>query len=618
MEDLLQAVTSVRRDLQERKLSRLKQDPSLTYEYRLSLASPKLSQIHHSESVSVQSKPAQRVPAIRIPSKPQDEFTRYLHITPRSASITKCSPIRPRSYKLDAALLLVSRVANFVRKHFRLWKKITDKEKNLETKLFNGRDLVFKVNINANREKNRYKGEKSSDDECREKAQTSRFSPRSPAMNHYSVIDYKTPDIDEVFKVHKNASRKKNTPDKLFPSSTRAGSAISRKSWEKPVKSKTQLLKTFQSTLKNSVQKVQKSIFAILTQKSAHKPPSNTLKKQLELPNPIKNSQKWQKIESGAQILNKLYLNSVSEQFYFMKFRCVVESGFIEESGLLESSQDNLKEYIENIEKSRTMKKEKSFSHKSISYLVSAPSFMNLMSELELKVITRHFLYLKFKILDQFKAINAVVRPFKNVTKDCFEGLKKNNVGMFEGNWKMSSMCHRRINLALNAANKRIKFVMNAGLMQWKHFVFNCGDFLDLKIDTLVEVFEGLERKMKKCFFVACAGLKYRKVEKRMVKGKGLVKGVKALRRYFVKCERSVFYRLVRLSAIDVSEKTGRMPQCVYFLYTQLLHKLRFSFRCWSRRASIKSHLQFLSLKSLCLLQKHFLLTPFLHWKQIS
>lgn len=621
MEDLLQAVTSVRRDLQERKLSRLKQDTTSTYEYRLSLASPKMSSIHHVESISTQPKTFQRVPAIRIPTKPQDEFSRYMQSTPHSASITKSSPIRTRSYKLDAAHLLVSRVSKFVGKHFQLWKKIADKEKNLETRLFNNKDLVFKVNINVACEKKRYAREKSSDDEYKDKAHTSRFSPRSHGFiplpgnlgrKHLSV------DIEEN---HFNAGERKKIPEKVLPSSTRAGSAISRKSWEKPKKSMILVLKKFSKTLIATVQKVKKKFFKALTK-------GRSLKMLLKVFNfplkagfmSLKNLTKFEKVEQGVEILNKMYLNSVSEQFYFMKFRSVVESGFMDESGLIESSQDNLKEYIENIEKSRNLKTKNSSKHKSISYMVSAPSFMNLMNELEIKVLGRYFNILLYKIEDQYWGVCGIISALSRVLRGTFEDIQSKGRGThakMNGIKKISNLKKRKITLAVNAASKRIKTVIEAGFLQWKSVSLTENNLIVLKLETLIEVFCSIKKGLKKSIFNVYSGIKYKKHLKKPIKSKSFAGGVKIMNRYLISYKRNIFYQFIHLKSNPASKSLSRLPQSLYFLYTQLLHKLRFSFRTWSKHSLNSSLFRTLSLKSLCQIHKHLLSIHFYHWKQL-
>ena len=662
MEELLLAVTSLKRDFQERKLSRVKQDQSVTYEYRLSLLSPKLNSNNLSEVKSPERRPAHQVPLIRIPPKAQDEFSRYLQSTPHSASITKSSPARSRSYKLDAAGLLMSRVKNFIGKHFALWRQNSDKLRHIETKMMYNKDLVFKVNIKTKTEKPRYL-KAGSDDENLPKAQTSRLGSRSPVVFDFDPnrsIGKKNLSLE----VETNTSpaveilaRPKLDYTGLYtrPASTRANSAFKRNNGLGPgpraaskgnrikvqhvnEKKKPQTrngfmaLTGFENRLKQRVKTVLADAWTILIgikkskgnekeKKNGYGPCKGIEKiRGLDRRDLEKESGEFgcvdrnqssgsveengnsgleKGIRNGVNSLNKVYLNHISELFYFMKFRCVVESGFFEESAIVESSQDNLKDYIESIEKKR--KKEKSYSHKSISYFVNAPSFVNLMADVEISVLRRYF--------------RILVKRFDQSYLACTKLIKVLRLKLFEIMNRILRSCDKEIMIDQRKIKKLIKslsschqYLIHSCFAQWKSIESNYDPF-PLQILTLNEAVSQISRRYKREIFKIYSltkSQKFRNTFKPLQRAPRLDQGLKLISRHLSYIKKKVFLKL-SLPFPCSSKPDANKPKLVSFIYYQLLHKMRNSFLTW-KYSTVKSK----SFKNLSLLSLSQLFNSFL------
>ena len=695
MEDLLLAVTSLKRDFQERKLTRLKQDQSGTYEYRLSLISPKLNSSQMSETKLPGPKTVQRVPLIRIPVKAQDEYSRYLQSTPHSASITKSSPARARSYKLDAAGLLMSRVKKFIAKHFALWRQNTDSLRNMETKMFGNRDLVFKVNIKTKTEKPRYvKG--LSDEENWPKAQTTRLASRSPVVFDFDLerngkqnfsLEVETPaspvpagfnrNLVDLYGFADRTGRLERTErfdrvDRVEridrpglparPASTKAGSAFKGKIGNGTTtridiaeydegKCKGNRLRAFSgsnqgngkgrngiwllSKFANGLDKIVKSalegVWGVLRRIEKKKPDSpcrgdlhsdrygkvkrygleqgiyngnhEDLNDNIERDDVVKGKveNRFSKIEKrvkeGVNVLNQVYVNHIRELFFFMKFRCVVESGFFEGSAIVESSQDNLKEYIESIEKNR--KKEKSYSHKSISYMVNAPSFVNLMTEVEFSVLKKYFKVLVQRFDCSELAFCKLINVMKLKVFDVFQCI----LGF---NRKKIEIQKRKIRKMFKYLNKCHNYLVDSCFAQWK-FVDSLYDPVPLQIITLNDAVDQITRRYKRDLFQIYSLSKYQKFKNNsrpLQKSTRFRQGLNLLTRHLSYIKKKVF---LKLSLPITSKPKPTKPTQVSFIYYQLLHKYHHSFQTWKSTASLRSSLRHLSLCSLSLLSKSLL-----------
>jgi hypothetical protein len=628
MEELLQAVTSLKKDFQERKLSRLKQDHTSSYEYRLSLLSPKLNSSQTADSKPSQSKALPRVPLIRIP-KPQDEFSRYLQGTPHSASIPKTSPSRKRSYKLDAASLLMSRVKKFLAKHFRLWRKNTELLRSLESKIFKSKDLVFKVNIFQKAEKLRY--QKLSEDEFFQKAQTTRLSPRSPlGMKGKKQLSIETSglEINEQKVLHRPASARgevkvktrhrawsdnrlkqgNSSKNKIFLINQFVGVLDKWKDFQ--IDFAFEMVKKFDwfvyasrigSRESDGVENVE------VSRKSERKSVDFNEGRTGKVFKNAWNDRKALKIEAAVSVLNKIYLNRVSEQFFFMKFRCVVESGFFEESGIVESSQDNLKEYIESIEKNR--KKEKSYSHKSISYLVNAPSFVNLMVEVESSVFKRQIRVL-FNQLLKIRAFFQVSEIFYGKIREIFRGFQGNKTGVKEKSSK------RKLRLLFKALNKSRVFLIETCFSHWKTLPISINT-LPLELLTLITTFESLQTLRKRDFFQSFRLCKYKKFHQKSPKLLNMKKSINLLKKHVKFIQKRVF---LQLSKSNQRPKPESPSECLKFLFTQFHHKLKNVFQKWKNSIQMMNSLKSLKSSSLLFLSQtaNLKLHPFyLKWKHL-
>ena len=676
MEELLLAVTSLKRDFQERKLSRVKQDQSVNYEYRLSLLSPKLNSTNLSEVKSPGRRPAHQVPLIRIPPKGQDEFSRYLQSTPHSASITKSSPARSRSYKLDAAGLLMSRVKKFIGKHFALWRQNADKLRHVETKMMYNKELVFKVNIMTKTEKPRYV-KAGSDDENLPKAQTSRLASRSPVVFDFD-LNRSTGKKNLSLEVETNASpaveiaaRPKLDYSDLYtrPASTRANSAFKRnhglglasgnagnvgnegnggkanrlkvhrgESKDKPkMRNGILALAGLEGVIRRRVRMALEEVwmrFRLVkgkgkgksclerengivrggcgeierTEESRKCPGFDGRDLGMEFGDmglrAAKGGRGLEKgIRNGVTLLNKVYLNHISELFYFMKFRCVVESGFFEESAIVESSQDNLKDYIESIEKKR--KNEKSCSHKSISYLVNAPSFVNLMADAEINVLRRYFGVL-VKRLDRCElACTKLIKVLRLKFFEIFYRISMNHD-------KKIFVDQRKIKKLFKCLNSCHKYLVASCFAQWKSIESHYDPF-PLQIITLNEAINQISRRYKRELFKIYSlskSQRFRNAVKPLPKSLRFNQGLNLLSRHISYIKKKVFLKLslpIQSSLILNSNK----QKVVSFIYYQLLHKIRFSLRIWKNSTYKSKAFKSLSILSLSQLFNSFLSESF-------
>jgi len=231
-----------------------------------------------------------------------------------------------------------------------------------------------------------------------------------------------------------------------------------------------------------------------------------------------------------------------------------------------------------------------------------------------------------YKIDDQYWGICCIVEAFSRVVKAAFEGIVSRGKGVrvgvngVEGRVDLKKK-KRKITLAVKAACKRIRMVVEAGFLQWKQVSLMGEDVVGLKIETLREVFCGIQKKMKRMIFNVYGGVRYKKHLKKPVKSRSFAGGVKIMSRYLISFKRTIFYQLIHTrpnpSSSSSSIKKTQLPRSLYFLYTQLLHKLRFSFRTWSRHSLNSVLNRSLSLKSLCNIHKHLLNHHFHHWKHL-
>ena len=122
-------------------------------------------------------------------------------------------------------------------------------------------------------------------------------------------------------------------------------------------------------------------------------------------------------LEQMFKVLSNVFLNATAEYFHFIKFRCIIESGLFDDSANA-SSEDELKECIDSIQ--RTIDTNRSKQRKdSISYLILVPSFVNLLNSIEDSVKARYYRKMIKNIfaLDKKEKIKKIVEIIDRINK---------------------------------------------------------------------------------------------------------------------------------------------------------------------------------------------------------
>ena len=438
MEELLQNVTAVRRNFEERRKTRpqlegvqcaaLRQQPNSPHLEAQKKSISKLGILKNFRDIA----PINTINKLNL-----NEFSKFLQSPLKSPECNnKSSPLR-RAYKLDAAALLTSRIKQFLSKKFRIWRQNAEKLKNSEKKFIDNKALVFQVNTGPLQEKKRYiSREKYSDEEVSQKALTSRLSPRSPVLFDFNQARVKSfyrtnekrrsnietnPDIFDTGKnnVKKNHILPPSPRDRKFPSTTRAASSFSQRSYKKNTQT---IIKTSIDVIFKILSKIYKPNLIggfKLLKKNTQISQSLLLirgllaKKETFLKisalTELKNNQRFIGVFKAVSIISDIFLRTISEYFHFMKFRCIVESGLFDDSMDI-TSDDELKECIDSIQKTidtnRSLKRKDSVSRSGIF-----PLFVNLLISVEESVKIRYYKKLMKKIF----ALNEIEKIKKFV-----------------------------------------------------------------------------------------------------------------------------------------------------------------------------------------------------------
>jgi hypothetical protein len=553
MEDLLQSVHSARRDIQERRNSRMRAEKGYKQDIRLQIASPRSNPLYKSTSTSSLSKnPIEKHSIGSIYKLPSNDFTRYLQSPLQVySSITKSSPVRKRTYKLDAAVLLCSRIKEFIAKHFRLWKKITSQINTAEKNLFDHKALVFKVSLGPSQAKNRYiSRDMNSDDELLSKSSTKRFSPMSPVLFDFNkgksggcnTTSDKTSIIEviaEDFQTNKATEKRihsayNNHNDKLLPSSTRAASSFSQRSSEKfsarPVKNSV-LEKLFRILSEKYKKKILTAFTGLIGNLKYFETLANLLK-VLNTPlranlqyslTQILRTRNYAKVIRGSAMISGIFLNKITEIFHFIKFRSVVES-VISEVSIGDSSKDDFKDCLENIKNSLNKKSKLSYS------------FVSILEVIEKKAVKRYY-FLFMDLLSYTRKTLEFVHLIGKV------GLSKSFKCILSEN-KENKMYKFRINSLYRNILKNVRFRCAKCFEQWKFWSFDFieNDILSLKVLTMSNFFENLMKNRAKAIFYIYRANKDRKHSSVDTKNKKIVRGTIKLDRLYKKIKRLFFY----------------------------------------------------------------------------
>lgn len=543
MEELLQSVTSVRKGFEARKQSRLCIETGNINELLMQV-SPNQSR---TSPKHVLFKPINSVNKLNI-----DEFARYMK-SPLKSQCTnvKISPNRKRTYKLDAATLLASRIKQFLSKQLRKWKENTEKHEEA---------LVFKMNLGNLTEKKRYiSRERYEDEEITRKASTSRHSPRSPMLFDFTLEknrgfhkkNGKKPPIPED-KVKRSIP---GTIEKLFPSSTRAASSFSQRSFDKPPLRNIKISaidKIFRAISKIHQKTLKKAYLALyeLDEKIAKK-------KKKSLENCIKKLEKNKNVALGAEIIGKLVIRAIAGFFHFMKFRCVIESGIFDG----DSSKEEVKECIENIEQPLEIRRNSVFV------------------ELLLKVL-----------------VKAMLKP-------------KRSCGSTEKYWKSA------LKLVFNNICKEMNFRCSKAMGQWRTIAFTSINYDQNKLKPIAFIsnFKHLIDVRRKAVFHVLRQKNFKRPKQNTTKN--LQNGVKTLTRFMKSWKKSVFFYLKLQIPTQLPVKPCKIQILKHF--TKVLEcRLLKSFKTLQNNSHLMQICKKLALKQLCLRFRDHLTVKFALWKR--
>jgi hypothetical protein len=211
-----------------------------------------------------------------------------------------------------------------------------------------------------------------------------------------------------------------------------------------------------------------------------------------------------------------------------MKFRCVVESGLFEDSSVGDSSKDDLRECLETLKKQvKSYDSQKRPSQKSITYLVTAPSFLNLLMSLEQKVRYRHFQYFCNLIV---KTYTQVLQGLGILTK-FYKGFLILSLRSIKKQARTRKVYVKTIKNLCENLEKDMKFRTSSAWKHWK--IFGYGNFdkhkLELQGESLVLAFGSIFKQRTKELFQIYARTKYRKFAIKPKTQYNIIKGVQRL-----------------------------------------------------------------------------------------
>lgn len=645
MEELLQSVTSVRKNIQERRNSRTRAENLQKIDLKLQLSSPRSGVLQNSSSKGQNSKTELEKSSFnRLHKQNQDEFSRFLQSplrSPQSAKV-KLSPSRKKTYKIDAAALLVSRVKKFLIKKLRIWKEAAEKIRSFEKGAYK-RELIFKANIAKKPEKPRYisRGRDSDEEivgvknpggnnplrisrgkirienpmEIQPKSCKNRMSPRSPVLLDFNKSRLRVnskgsdqrPPIVEVLVEESIAIKPKPCKmmqEKISPTAGKPPFSFMRMSVDKPLQ-KLQAKKNPHRLILVISKLVYKNIKITYKHLQNYKKllvfHSVLASKLLNLFH-ITTSSLFTHITSLCIIeasykISDIFANKIAEIFFFMKFRCVIESGLFEDS-----SKDDLKECLETLKRPENrINIDKKLPKKSLSYLLLMPSFVNLILSLESKVRVKYYLeFCKIVIGNNEKVcfgVRIIEKLYKKNALEAFRALKRYGITCKFYRKVMKNLCDN--------LEKDVKYCLNATWKHWKLLVvrnFNDGRF-ELQGQTMLLVFDSIIRQRKKTFFNVYAIIKNQKLKIKPKTQYSIIKGTKRLRNYIKSLKRKVFYAWVL--------RPQRFTRGVYYnlhhVLTIFIKFLKISIGKWRQKSKILTFYKTLALKKVIrMLRKKF------------
>ena len=633
MEELLQSVTSVRRGFEQRRKSRLHEDPINVADLMLHLSPTNLNSLQKA-SLKTSFKIPEDVHLISTVNKLNlDEFSRFLKSPLKSQGVNfKLSPNRKRTYKLDAANLLVSRIKVFLSKRLKHWKKYTDMFKNNERKIPSARGLVFKVNMGNLNKKERYVSrEKVSDDEVTQKANTSRHSSRSPICLEFTKAKPNAVhrnNIGERLEIENLRSKRSNLSiskdkypipgKKILPSTTRFDSSYSFRNLDKisPKLSTSLALDKIVTIMSSCNKLIARDIFVWIAEYVKKCNKLNILfsictdkvrKAAGEMLEQWKEHNCLYDIAIGSRILTVMYLNKIADIFHFMKFRCVIEIGIFDES-IGESSEEQLKDCLDSIEDVSLFKSIK--RGKSLSYLLYIKSFANLMHNIEEKARFRHYEDIKSAILHCHDAggINIEytqilsLNEIRNTRQTCL-------------NIKLQKSA---LNSIFRNLSKDIVYKYMRCIEQWKYIAFRAGSYdkYTLQVITFhLQINKLVHERLKLIFSIARIST-YRASSLKNDLKSSIIRGVARLQRYLKNIKKNVFIHWKMDELIEIFQVKSSYKLVNYFVQV-LKIKLSEIFTRIRINGSLMKNYKYIIINHLCIGFKLQLSKKFNVWKSV-
>ena len=635
MEELLQSVTSVRKGFEERRKSRLPVGPINAADLMLHLSPTHLHSLQKA-SLKPSSKTPKEVSSISTVTKLNlDEFSRYLKSPLKSQGVKhKLSPGRKRTYKLDAANLLVSRIKLFLSKHLKHWKKYTEMLKANERKITSARALVVKVKMGNLIEKERYLSrEKASDDEVTQKANTSRHSPRSPIWLdftqakprafHRNKIAQTPPEIEDLRNKRPSLSNSKNIypmpGEKILPLSTRVASSFSLRKLEKaaPRPVKGQVLEKIVRVLAGVNRRLVRESFSGLAE---YVQKCTRFKRFLSLcAEKLRQTvaevfEGWKEynrifdVAIGSKILTVMYLNKIADIFHFMKFRCVIESGIFDES-MGESSEEQFKNCLDSSDDTALFKNVN--RGKSLSYLLYIQSFTNLMNSLEQKVRFRYYGEIEAALLQYCEKTGESNAKHALV-------LSKNKSSINEQACFNVKLQKYALNSIFRNTLKDMTHKYMRCIEQWKLITFRTDNYDRYKLEVIsfnLQISKLVHERLK-LIFNSIRISKYRVTRPKKDLKNCIIKGVARIERYLKTIKKTAFFEWKLHEPTEIFQEKSTYKVVNYFVKV-LEIKLSTIFVTIRNNGSLMRKYKYVAIKQLCSGFRSNLSKNFSVWKSI-
>ena len=230
--------------------------------------------------------------------------------------------------------------------------------------------------------------------------------------------------------------------------------------------------------------------------------------------------------------------------------------------------------------------------------MVNAPSFVNLMDEIEISVLRKYFKVLIKSFDCSGLACTKLIKVCKLKILDAF-GL------ILGGHIKGIEIHRRKIRKMFKSLKSCHKYLLNSCFAQWK-FAESAYDPVPLQIITLNDAVDQIVRRYKRDLFQIYTLSKHQKFKnpfQPLQKFSRFKQGLNLLSRHLSYIKKKVFLKLS--FPIPVTAKANQHK--LSFIYYQLLHKLHHSFHTWKSSTALSKSLQYLSLTSLSFLCKSLL-----------